>query len=349
MNLSTKLLRLLPPEPAHQVTIRAMQWGLADWGLAGRGFAAAAHDPRLAVSLWGHQFSSPLGMAAGFDKQGQVMSPLLRLGFGFVEVGTITPEPQVGNARPRVFRAPAHRAVINRYGFNSDGHAAVLQRLRVWRARHPRAALGINLGMNKGAADPMAAYIKGIQTFEDLATYLVINLSSPNTQGLRDQQTQGLPQLIAGLKSALSRPVPLLLKVAPDLSESQIHLISDAAMTSGLDGLIVSNTTLDRPAALPHGFRAQAGGLSGAPLTQKSLAVLRQFSSCLRGAVPLIGVGGLMSGADAVDRLRAGADLLQVYTGLMYQGPRLIHDIHASILQAMTDLGVSSPQDLKEK
>ena len=334
-----RLLLALPPEPAHRLSLKALQWGLA-----GR---APQPDPRLAVRLWGQTFPSPLGLAAGFDKQGQVMAPLLKLGLGFVEVGTITPAPQPGNPGPRVFRAPAQRAVINRYGFNSQGHACVQARLSAFRAAHPEAALGINLGMNKATARPLDAYKKGVELFEDLATYLVINLSSPNTQGLRDQQTQGLGELIDGLQAARRHATPLLLKVAPDLGRDQIALIAETARAKRLDGLIVANTTLDRPATLPPAFAARAGGLSGAPLRDKALAALAAFYGYLQGDVPLIAVGGLMSGRDAVTRLRAGADLLQCYTGLIYRGPKLIQEINQAILQAMQHAGLDSPAALK--
>ena len=335
----TPLLRLLPPEPAHNLTINLLKTGLVP--------GSAEVDPRLATQVWGQTFRSPLGLAAGFDKQAEVMSPMLGLGFGFVEVGTLTPEPQPGNPKPRVFRAPGQKAVINRYGFNSVGQEAALPRLKKWRETHPTAALGINLGMNKGETDPLSAYKTGVRRFEELATYLVINLSSPNTQGLRDQQTQGLSDLIKGLKDSQSRPVPLLLKVAPDLDAAQIELIVKAALDQGLDGLIVSNTTLDRPDSLPTNLQTEAGGLSGAPLTSKALKTLRQFSAQIAGRMPLIGVGGIMTGQDAVDRLRAGADLLQVYTGLMYRGPALIREIHKTILDAMETSGAQSPAELK--
>ncbi len=334
-----RLLALLPPETAHQASLWALQSGLG-----GRG---ARPDPRLGTRLWGQSFPSPLGMAAGFDKDGQVIAPLLRLGFGFVEVGTVTPEPQPGNPRPRVFRAPAHRAVVNRYGFNSAGHAEVLAHLRAWRAQNPQGILGVNLGMNRAEPDPLRAYVAGIKCMEAVASYLVVNLSSPNTQGLRDQQTQGLAALIQGMKAAQSRPVPLLAKVAPDLSQAQIETIATTALAEGLDGLIVANTTLDRPDDLPARFRAQAGGLSGAPLRAKALATLRAFYAILQGRLPLIGVGGILNGADAVARLRVGADLIQGYTGFTYRGTALIEETHRAIRAALDAEGLASPADLK--
>ena len=336
----TRLLRLLPPEPAHNLTVRALSLGL--------GPRAGTPDPRLAVSLWGQRFASPLGLAAGFDKHGQAMSAALNMGFGFVEIGTLTPYPQPGNPKPRVFRAPQQQGVINRYGFNSHGHAVVRQRLLNWRQANPGAALGVNLGMNRDSPDPLGAYCAGIDAFEGLATYLVINLSSPNTQGLRDQQTRGLGDLIQGLRAAQRLDIPLLLKIAPDLTPDQIQHIAQTALDQGLDGLIISNTTLDRPDQLPPRLRVQSGGLSGAPLTQRALKTLRIFARHIRGQIPLIGVGGIMSGADAVARLRAGADLLQIYTGLLYRGPGLIQEIHTAILAALDDQGLNHPSELKK-
>ena len=334
-----RLARLLPPEPAHHLTLAALKT------LPVR---KRPVDPRLKTDVWGHSFASPLGMAAGFDKQGQAMDALLRLGFGFTEVGSITPHPQPGNERPRVFRAPAIGGVINRYGFNSDGHDLVAARLRVWRHDNPTAALGVNLGMNKDCQDPLGAYVAGIERFEDLATYLVVNLSSPNTAGLRDQQTTGLRDLVEGLQRARRFDVPLLLKVAPDLMPQQIETIAGTALDAGLDGLIISNTTLDRPFGLPQSLQTQAGGLSGAPLTAKALACLKAFYGYTQGRIPLVGVGGISSGADAVARLKAGADLLQVYTALLYKGLGLIEEIHRAILAEMARTDTPNPRELKQ-
>lgn len=329
----TRALRLLPPEAAHNFTVRALQ---------ALPIPPRKPDPRLQVHVWGKTFDSPLGLAAGFDKQGQVMGAMLNLGLGFVEVGSVTPQPQPGNPKPRVFRAPAQRAVINRYGFNSDGHRLVHGRLSKWRRANPNAPLGINLGMNKGEADPLSAYQRGIETFEGLATYLVVNLSSPNTAGLRDQQTAGLQELIQALRATRQDPsVPLLIKVAPDLQPEQIELIAHTAMAEKLDGLIVSNTTLDRPSTLPANLRDEAGGLSGAPLRDKAQAALAQFYAHTQGALPLIGVGGISNGADALSRIQAGADLLQVYTGLMYGGMGLINDVERALLTHMEAEGVT--------
>ena len=333
-----RLARLLPPEPAHNLTVAALK---------NLPVPKRAIDLRLKTDVWGQTFASPLGMAAGFDKQGEAMGALLRLGFGFTEVGSITPKPQLGNPKPRVFRAPSVQGVINRYGFNSDGHDLVGARLQVWRHANPTATLGINLGMNKDCEDPLAAYVAGIERFERLASYLVVNLSSPNTAGLRDQQTAGLRDLIEGLKAARTTQTPLLLKVAPDLLPDQIEMIAGTALESGLDGLIVSNTTLARPDSLPQNLREEAGGLSGAPLTDKALACLRAFYSHTQGALPLIGVGGICSGADAVARLKAGADLLQVYSALLYRGLGLVQEINQAIVAEMARTGAATPRDLK--
>ena len=339
MNLSGALLSMLNPEPAHQASIWALKYGL--------GGHAAAPDPRISMKIWGQTFPSPFGMAAGFDKQGQVMSPLLNLGLGFVEVGTITPNPQSGNPRPRVFRAPKQQAVINRYGFNSSGHDVVYARLAAWRTKNPEAALGVNLGMNKTEKNPLHAYISGIKLFEGLASYLVINLSSPNTKGLRDQQTEGLRDLIRGIKDAQTQGTPLLAKVAPDLDDDQIKFISQVAMEEEIDGLIISNTTLDRPENLPKKFSAQRGGLSGAPLKNKALLTLKRFYSETSEQIPLVGVGGIMSGLDAVERIKAGATLIQSYTGIAFQGPDLIQEVNVAILKAMQQAGVTEVAKLR--
>ena len=313
-----RLARLLPPEPAHNLTVAALKTLLVP---------KRTIDPRLKTEIWGQTFASPLGMAAGFDKQGQAMGALLRLGFGFTEVGSITPKPQPGNAKPRVFRAPSVQGVINRYGFNSHGHDLVGARLHVWRHANPMATLGINLGMNKDCAEPLEAYVAGIERFERLASYLVVNLSSPNTAGLRDQQTAGLRDLIEGLKAARTTQTPLLLKVAPDLLPDQIEMIAGTALEAGLDGLIVSNTTLDRPDSLQSGHCGEGGGLSGQPLFEKSTKILAEFFDAADGKIDLIGVGGIGSGEQAYAKIRAGAKAVQLYSALVYHGPQLVGQI----------------------
>jgi dihydroorotate dehydrogenase len=332
----SKGLRLLPPETAHRVTLRALQSGLV------RG-TRWADDPRLATQLWGLPFLNPVGLSAGFDKDAQVILPCLRLGFGFVEVGSITPLPQAGNPPPRVFRLPEDGAVINRLGFNSGGHAAALARLHRVRQSPLRGPIGVNLGKNRDSSDPVADYALGASRFAPVADYLVVNLSSPNTPGLRDlQEASALAEIVAAVRAARdgacpANPPPLLVKLAPDLLDAQVESIVAVAEQQKLDGLVISNTTVARPPGL-HGRAAQeSGGLSGRPLFAPSTALLRRIFALTGGLIPLIGVGGIASGADAYAKIRAGASLVQLYTALIYQGPDLVRRINrdlAALLQA---------------
>ncbi len=335
--LAQPLLRLLAPEAAHGLTL----WGLAHGlGPGGSARARGADDPGLAVSLWGRDFPNPIGLAAGFDKNAQVPGPLLACGFGFVEVGTVTPLPQPGNPRPRIFRLPQDRAVINRLGFNNEGAEAARRRLADWRRANAKGIIGggivgVNLGMNKESADPAADYAAGVRLLGPLADYLVINVSSPNTPGLRALQDRAaLESLIAGLRGALvelKQPPPLLLKVAPDLSEAELADIAQVALAERLDGLIATNTTVERPPGLTGRHRSETGGLSGRPLFQRATEVLGRLYRLTGGKVPLIGTGGIGSGAEAYQKIRAGASLVQLYTALVYRGPALVPEIKAEL------------------
>jgi dihydroorotate dehydrogenase len=325
--LALPLLRLLPPETAHRATIRALRCGL---------MAAATEPdpPSLAVDLWGRRFPNPVGLAAGFDKDAEVPDAMLRLGFGFVEVGTVTPNPQPGNPRPRLFRLSEDAAIINRLGFNSQGLAAAATRLR---ARRRRGIVGANLGKNRDTRDDTQDYVQGVRTLAPLADYLVVNVSSPNTPGLRNLQRKGtVMRLIEALLAARAAVVPkgappLLLKIAPDLSESEREDLAAAALASGIDGLVVANTTVSRPETLRSPQAHEPGGLSGPPLFQPSTALLAEMYHRTFGKLPLIGVGGIASGRDAYEKIRAGASLVQLYTALVYQGPGLVarikHDL----------------------
>ena len=314
--LARPLLFRLDPERAHTLTIAALATGLGPRG--------TPDDPILSTSLAGLALPNPLGLAAGFDKDARVPAAMLAMGFGFVEVGTLTPRPQAGNPRPRVFRLVAERAVINRLGFNNGGIAAALARLR---ARRPAGVVGVNLGANKDSADRVADYAFGAAEAAGVADYLTVNISSPNTPGLRGLQDPGeLTTLIAAVRAA-SRATPVFVKVAPDLDAAAIDGIARVALDGGIAGLIVSNTTLARPGIAS----AEAGGLSGAPLFAPSTAVLRAFASATGGALPLIGVGGIASGADAYAKLRAGASAVQLYTALIFHGPGLVGRIKADL------------------
>ncbi len=316
--LAFPLLRRLDPETAHTLTV---------WGL-GHGFGPvqdAVDDPILRCRLWGFDFPNPVGIAAGFDKNGEVFDPLLRAGFGFAEVGTVTPRPQAGNPKPRLFRLAEDAALINRMGFNNDGLDKVAQRLS---NRHG-GVVGANIGRNKDATDAERDYASAAGRLAPLVEYLVINVSSPNTPGLRAlQDKDALANLVRRVKAAMRdsvvRPPALLVKIAPDLAPEDEAGIAALAEELSLQGLIVSNTTIDRPASLTSPARTEAGGLSGAPLFGPSTAQLARLYKATGGRIPLVGVGGIASGRDAYAKIRAGASLVQVYTALALQGPSLL-------------------------
>ena len=315
--LCQSLLFALPPERAHHLAIAALGRGLVpDYG------KTLPADP---FTLWGLRFPNRVGLAAGFDKNADALPGLARLGFGFLEVGTVTPRPQPGNPHPRLFRLPQDRAIINRLGFNNKGHAymrARLEKLPDWVRQ--RCRIGVNLGKNKDSTDAAADYALGVTVFADLADYLVVNISSPNTPGLRDLQGRdALQRLLAAVLEArakTTRQPPLLVKVAPDLTEADCDDIASVALAAPIDGLIISNTTISRPASLQSARKAETGGLSGAPLTVMATDRLRHFQRLLGDALPLVGVGGIMTPADATARLAAGASLVQTYSGFIYGG-----------------------------
>jgi dihydroorotate dehydrogenase len=317
------VLRRLEPELAHDLTLRAMGLGLSPR-------PGAPDDPILATRLWGRDFTNPIGSAAGFDKDAVVIQRTLDLGFGFVEVGSITPRPQPGNPKPRIFRLPEDRAVINRFGFNSAGREVAARHLADWRGAGRPGLVGVNLGKNRDSADPSEDYVLGARMLAPYGDYLVINVSSPNTPGLRALQGRAeLEHLLDRVGAEFeqsggpSRP-PLLLKVAPDLTEADREDIAAVALDRKLDGLIATNTTIARPADLKGRHRGETGGLSGRPLFETATQVLADLYRLTGGAIPLIGVGGVASGADAYCKIRAGASLVQLYTALVYHGPALV-------------------------
>ncbi|HVJ54400.1 MAG TPA: quinone-dependent dihydroorotate dehydrogenase [Aliidongia sp.] len=338
VSFALPLLRLLPPERAHRLTIRALA---ANWAPR----AATADDAILATRVWDMSFPNPVGLAAGFDKNAEVPDAMLRWGFGFVEVGSVTPRPQAGNPKPRLFRLPRDEAVINRMGFNNDGLDAVEARLE---ARRREGILGANLGKNRDSASAAADYSAGVARLAALSDYLVINVSSPNTPGLRDlQRRSDASMLVAavietrnGLK--LDRPPPLLLKIAPDLTPQDCEDIAAVALESGIDGLIVSNTTVARPAELASADAHEPGGLSGRPLFEPSTRLLAEMYRLTGGKLPLIGVGGIGSGSDAYLKIRAGASLVQLYTALAYHGPALIDRIKRELAALLRRDGFAS-------
>ena len=362
--LARVLLGRLDPETAHDLTLRALRHGLGP-------AAAAPDEPVLAVRLWGRDFATPLGLAAGFDKNATVIGPALRWGFGFVEVGSITPAAQRGNPKPRVFRLAEDEAAINRLGFPSQGSAAAAARIGRWRAQAGRAPaeglpsgppmatpggtpagtsgglVGVNLGKNRDSADPAADYAEGARMLAPFADYLAVNVSSPNTPGLRALQGRDeLVRIIGRLRAAIAdlppaaRP-PLLVKIAPDLSAAGMAEIAAVAVELELSGLIVGNTTVARPETLTGADRGEAGGLSGRPLFAPSTAVLGEIYRLTEGQVPLVGVGGVGSAADAYAKIRAGASLVQLYTALVYQGPGLVAEIKAGLAALLRRDGFS--------
>ncbi len=319
----------LDGERAHRLTIAGLKALPAG--------EAPRQDPLLGIRVSGLDFPNPVGLAAGFDKDAEVFAQMLRLGFGFAEVGTLTPLPQPGNPKPRLFRLEEDRAVINRLGFNNGGLDAARKRLERRRAGGPSAPLrtgivGVNIGANKDSSDRIADYVGGVRTMAPLADYLTINISSPNTPGLRGLQDKGaLDELLSAV--ADERPPggpPLFLKLAPDLDREGIDDVTDVAIARGMDALIVSNTTISRP-ELRSRFGGEAGGLSGAPLKSLALEKLREFRSAAGGEIPLIAAGGIETGADAFARIRAGASLVQLYSALIYEGPGLARRICADL------------------
>lgn len=321
-------IRGLDPEVAHGVTIRALKAGVVP-------AQPVRDDPLLASTVWGRNFPNPVGLAAGFDKNAEVPDAMLRQGFGFVEIGSVTPRPQPGNPKPRMFRLPDDEAIINRMGFNNQGLEAVAARLA---KRRRQGIVGANLGKNKDTADAAADYEAGVAALARLCDYLVINVSSPNTPGLRALQgREPLAELVGRVRAALDaaapaqgRP-PLLLKIAPDLTGEDQADIGAVALAGGLDGLIVSNTTIERDWKLLSWHRGESGGLSGKPLFKRSTAVLRDIYRLTGGRLPIIGVGGIASGEDAYAKIRAGASLVQLYSALIYYGPGLVGRIKTEL------------------
>lgn len=315
--IARQALFKLDPEAAHGLSITALKSGLVPG-------CRADQDPRLAVSVAGLGFANPLGMAAGYDKNAEVASELSRLGFGFVEVGTLTPKPQPGNPKPRIFRLVKDHGVINRLGFNNLGHADAHARI----SRHRiKGLLGVNIGANKDTADRAGDYVAGISCFANVADYFTVNVSSPNTPGLRNLQSrEALAELLSRVlaeRDAKPKRIPVFLKIAPDLSEADLDDIAAECLARKLDGVIVSNTTLSRTGLTQDPKTAEAGGLSGRPVFARSTIVLAKMRQKLGADMPLIGVGGIDSAETAAEKIRAGADLIQLYTGMIYGGPLL--------------------------
>ena len=317
--LAMPALRRLDPERAHDLSLLALRLGLG-------GRDRSPDDPILAVSAFGRRLRNPVGLAAGFDKNGVALSALGRLGFGFLEAGTVTPRPQPGNPRPRLFRLAEDKAVINRMGFNNAGIAALLPRLS--RADRSSVALGANLGINKEGAVPERDYPDLVRSVQALVDYITINISSPNTPGLRDLQS---PARLAGILRMIETSTPVFVKIAPDLSDDALERVVETCLAARVAGLIVSNTTLARPEGLRCPRKRETGGLSGAPLFAPSTDMLKKTFRLAQGKLMLIGAGGIFSGQDAFAKILAGASLVQLYTGFAYQGPALIPRLKAEL------------------
>jgi dihydroorotate dehydrogenase len=329
------VLFALDPERAHELTLKLLEAGIYPRDLT-------VDDARLATQVWGLAFPNPLGIAAGFDKDARVYDCVRRMGLGLAEVGTVTPKPQQGNPRPRVFRLTEDRALINRLGFNNGGHAAMLERLT---QNRPGGILGVNVGANKDSADRTADYVEGIRRLYDVASYFAVNVSSPNTPGLRDLQAPAaLDDLLARVLAARSdlmaagRPRrPIVVKLAPDIAEDDLAPVMDVLANRGVDGIAIGNTTLSRAGLGDTSLAREAGGMSGRPLFHRSTVMLARVYRLTRGKIPLIGIGGIDSGPSAIAKIEAGATLLQLYTGLVFEGPGLVARIKRDFVAYATE------------
>lgn len=329
-SLLRPLLFSLDPETAHDVTLKALSAAYST-GIINSLYPAVASEP---VNIMGLSFKNPVGLAAGLDKNGDYINALAALGFGFIEIGTATPLPQAGNPKPRLFRLPEHQAILNRMGFNNLGIDHLITQVS---KAHYKGILGINIGKNATTLIENATddYLIGFRKAYALASYVTLNISSPNTKNLRQlQQGNDVRNLISTLKEEQAKLqqlhgkyVPLVLKIAPDLSSGEIHHIAELLLEFAVDGVIATNTTIARDAIITHALANEAGGLSGAPVKAQATAVVRELAGHLQGKIPIIAAGGILSVEDAQEKLHAGASLVQIYSGLIYQGPQLINDI----------------------
>jgi len=333
--LGQAVLLALDPERAHDLAVKSLELGLYPR-------ATGPDDKRLAQRIFGLDFPNPIGMAAGFDKDARVPRELLATGLGFVEVGTLTPRAQSGNPLPRIFRSQADRAIINRLGFNNEGQEAALERLQ----QHHAGVVGANIGACRDSSDRVADYVVGIERLGPVASYLTVNISSPNTPGLRAfQAPEALDALLKRVQTArgtLAKKPPLLVKLAPDLADADLPGVVGVIVANGVDGIVVSNTTLMRDGLKDATFARETGGLSGRPLFTRATRMLARVYQLTEGKLPLVGVGGIDSGETALAKIEAGASLLQLYTGLVFEGPGLIGRIKQALVAAMEEAGSTS-------
>ena len=331
----------LDPETAHDLAIKSLKFNY----LPSKMFEVE-DEQILNTELLGKNFPNPVGLAAGFDKSAEVYNSLLRFGFGFVEVGTVTPLKQFGNSKPRIFRLEEDGALINRLGFNNDGIEIIKKRIK---SEKKKGVLGINIGPNKNTKDQKNDFCLGLKNFFDIADYITINISSPNTEGLRDFHDQEkLKDLLLALnkiKNENKINIPLLLKISPDIVDNHISEIADVAIKNDISGIILTNTTDSNRDKLMNNFKKEEGGLSGKPLQQISTDMIKKFYKQLNGKVPIIGVGGVNSGKSAYEKITAGASLLQLYTGLVYKGPLLVKNIKKELIQILKSEGLNNIKD----
>ena len=328
----------LDPETAHDLTIKSLKFNY----LPSKMFEVE-DEQILNIELLGKNFPNPIGLAAGFDKSAEVYNSTLKLGFGFVEIGTVTPLKQLGNPKPRIFRLEDDGALINRLGFNNDGVDIIRSRIK---AEKRKGILGINIGPNKNTKDQKNDFCLGLKNFFDLADYITLNISSPNTDGLRDfheeQKLKDLLLMLNKIKKENKTNIPLLIKISPDISDDYIPDITDIALKNDISGLILTNTTISHRDKLINKFKKEEGGLSGEPLQQISTNIIKKFYKQLNGKIPIIGVGAINSGKSAYEKIIAGASLLQLYTGLVYKGPSLVKNIKKELIQILKEDGLNN-------
>ena len=331
----------LDPETTHDLAIKSLKFNYLP-----RKMFEVEDEQILNIELLGKNFPNPIGLAAGFDKSGEVYNSLLKFGFGFIEIGTVTPLKQFGNPKPRIFRLEDDSALINRLGFNNDGIEIIKNRIK---SEKKKGVLGINIGPNKNTKDQKNDFCIGLKNFFDIADYITVNISSPNTEGLRDFHDQGkLEDLLLALnkiKSENKINIPLLLKISPDIKDNHISEIADTAIKNDISGIILTNTTNSNKDKLISDFKKEEGGLSGEPLQQISTNMIKKFYKQLNGKIPIIGVGGVNSGKSAYEKIIAGASLLQLYTGLVYKGPSIVKNIKKELIQILKVEGLNNIKD----
>ena len=331
----------LDPETTHDLAIKSLKFNYLP-----RKMFEVEDEQILNIELLGKNFPNPIGLAAGFDKSGEVYNSLLKFGFGFIEIGTVTPLKQFGNPKPRIFRLEDDSALINRLGFNNDGIEIIKNRIK---SEKKKGVVGINIGPNKNTKDQKNDFCLGLKNFFDIADYITVNISSPNTEGLRDfhdqEKLEDLLLALNKIKSENKINIPLLLKISPDIKDNHISEIADTAIKNDISGIILTNTTNSNKDKLISDFKKEEGGLSGEPLQQISTNMIKKFYKQLNGKIPIIGVGGVNSGKSAYEKIIAGASLLQLYTGLVYKGPSIVKDIKKELIQILKVEGLNNIKD----